>query len=163
MAQNGPTCISKVYDVWARSLLMSTLVSFNPCLPEMNATLSSHGWHARRSLLWHRRHKTLYDRSSRCPMSRGGCHSSRTDVWLTTETTLRGAEGTPRERWLDINWQHVSSVCFRVNLKQFTAPHLDAIKLHYGKHLRNYLIFHQAVLTKYIWILFYYHRMSGIL
>lgn len=93
------TCISKVYDVWARSLLISTIVSFNPCLPETNDTLSSHGWHARRSLLWHLRHKTLYVRSSRCPVSRGGCHSSCTDVWLTTETTLRGAEGTPGERW----------------------------------------------------------------
>lgn len=100
VSRDGQTCISKVYDVWARNLLISTLVSFSPCLPDTNATPSSHGWHARRSLLWHRRHTTLYDRSSRYPISRGGCHSSCTDVWLTTETTLRGADGTPGERWL---------------------------------------------------------------
>ena len=135
--RNGPTWISKVYDVWARSLLISTIVSFNPCLPGINATLSSHGWHARRSLLWHRRHRTLYDRSSRCPISRGGCHSTITDVWLTTETTLRGAEGTPRDRWLDVrNWKNTREARVSESAR-LTVPHLDAIKLHYGEHLRK--------------------------
>lgn len=104
----GQTCMSKVYDVWARSLLISTLVSFNACLPGTNTTLSSHGWQARRSLLWHRRHNKLYDKSSRCPVSRGECHSNITDVWLTTETTLRGAEGTPGKK--NNEWEGMSPV-----------------------------------------------------
>lgn len=88
--------ISNVYSVCASRLLMNTRVSVRPSWRGANSTLSSQCEHERRSAL-HFLHTMLYTTSLRPPVSRGECHSRVTDVSFTTDRTLRGPEGTPKE------------------------------------------------------------------